>query len=336
MRLRVGGRWTDAGRPPADAALTTVAPVHQVCPLPGGDLLLALGNPNGDGVLRLERRTADGQTRWGRGELFHAACAGDGSAIVASAPDGVELLDPASGHRVGRPPVAHPYVIPTGASHLLGRHPTRDRRLASWPLTGAAEPRVVALVDVGWLVAAGERAIVGSGRELFRVRLDQGSALTLPRPAVPRSFRHVALSPDGRWLAYAGRLAIAVVDLDSGGTTRWATHQHGLGTPTGLAWHPDGLLAAADERGTVGLYTPRLKPQTLTRTFASGLPRIDALAFDADARALWVAGGTMALRWPLLPDEAYDCADELATLDDRDDAAAASVLDDLLRERGWR
>jgi WD40 repeat protein len=135
---------------------------------------------------------------------------------------------------------------PAPALPLVEHASSGGRVRARWPSGAVIEVtrpgklvRAAAAADVARLaVGDGDTIdVLGAGGEVIAT--------------VPGSTRDLALSPDGRWLAFAPTRRIRVLDLTTG-ELRFA--EDGDGTPHDLAFARDGRLAAT-EGGGVRIWT---------------------------------------------------------------------------------
>jgi WD40 repeat protein len=193
----------------------------------------------------------------------HAEFSPDGKTLARPSPKGVELWDVTTGKQLPhRPLPGGHFLVWTGDG----------RRLA---IISNFEKPQLHLCDVA------------TGKELRRLALNGNKS---PGP------RAIAVSPDGRSLAWFGQKELVVIDTESRKERVFPTKA--TGSPEGRAqFSPSGEYLAVAPTDTIQLW--EVRSGQLSREFRAG-QRVTAIRFSADGRALASGGedGTLLL-WGL-------------------------------------
>ena len=132
-----------------------------------------------------------------------------------------------------------------------GRH--RGRAPADSPRSKVDFGQIVASRDGRWLIL--RTAPIGAGSTDI-VGLQAGDTPLVPLVASPAREFYPALSPDGRWLAYAsnesGAFEIYVRPFPETATAKWQVSTAGGGEPTWARHRPGAVLPQRQERDGVG------------------------------------------------------------------------------------
>lgn len=283
------GRFVDD--PPSDVTALAVSPGGDRFATATQDGVVTLRERDGEGVVRLARRTLV------PGLLFTPRW------LVSAARDGcVTLADAASG--TAGPELALGVDItgvaadPAGTLLAAGCHDGSLRlvRLGADgplgdPLVVAAHRRKVTTIAVS---PDGRLVVSLSADGTARVTDATSGALLKAMAGMPDRGARVAFSPCGRRFACSGpEQAIRIVDT---ATLESATIPRDRATPlAALAFSPDGaVLASADDDGAVTLHDPA--SATRIAVLAGHRARVTTIAFAPDGRTLASAAADRTIR----------------------------------------
>ncbi len=180
---------------------------------------------------------------------------------------------------------ARPLWTPDGNRFVFGSAVGGDENLFWQPVDGSGKPERLTTCECLHIAAAWS----GDGQTLIFVRnpIDSNAIQAVsiggdrqPRPIVENRFSNAypALSPDGRWLAYAsnesGRLEVYVQPFPGPGPRQQISTDGG----TAPAWSHDGrelfYTTALSVGGQADVTSMVAVPVTLAPTFSAGAPRV--------------------------------------------------------------